>query len=104
MWNTQVESQKGDSEPKVKAKYPCPWMNIEKSFAQGSMLLFSSSKLIRTYHILFSLSFDYHSLSILHPSESCKGWCCEWLRLVQKKHSEGAVICCAVSNIYYPDS
>ncbi|CAK8999895.1 unnamed protein product [Durusdinium trenchii] len=29
-------------------------------------------------------------------------WCCHWLREVRKKHEEGAVIGCAISNIYYP--
>ncbi|CAK9034935.1 unnamed protein product [Durusdinium trenchii] len=27
-------------------------------------------------------------------------WCCHWLRQVRRRHQEGAVICCAVSNIY----
>ncbi|CAK9007365.1 unnamed protein product [Durusdinium trenchii] len=30
-------------------------------------------------------------------------WCCHWLRKVKQKQAEGAVICCAVSNIYARD-
>ncbi|CAK9060148.1 Uncharacterized protein SCF082_LOCUS31727 [Durusdinium trenchii] len=30
-------------------------------------------------------------------------WCCHWLREVMRRHQEGAVICCAVSNIYHAD-
>ncbi|CAK9010058.1 unnamed protein product [Durusdinium trenchii] len=29
-------------------------------------------------------------------------WCCHWLREVKRRREEGAVICCAVSNIYLP--
>eukprot|EP00913_Durusdinium_trenchii_P022424 g21063.t1 len=30
-------------------------------------------------------------------------WCCHWLRKVKQKQAEGAIICCAVSNIYNDD-
>ncbi|CAE7403960.1 pum [Symbiodinium sp. CCMP2592] len=33
---------------------------------------------------------------------SCRGWCCHWLREVKKQHDKGKVICCAVSNVYFP--
>ncbi|CAE6927913.1 pum, partial [Symbiodinium sp. KB8] len=34
------------------------------------------------------------------PGESYKCWCCHWIREVRKHHETGAIICCAVSNIY----
>ncbi|CAE7673062.1 unnamed protein product [Symbiodinium microadriaticum] len=32
-----------------------------------------------------------------------KCWCCHWLREVKRQHAQGAVICCAVSNIFTPE-
>ncbi|CAJ1361959.1 unnamed protein product [Effrenium voratum] len=29
-------------------------------------------------------------------------WCCHWIRKVREHHAAGAVICCTVSNIFFP--
>ncbi|CAE7260333.1 ANK1, partial [Symbiodinium pilosum] len=48
-------------------------------------------------------SVDSRSASQVSGSEGCcPGWCCHWLREVRRHHDLGEVICCAISNIFFP--
>ena len=98
MWEAEVESRISRKAPAVGSKHPCHLVGVPNSiriFMDFLFVLIPSAE---------SFSTTKWSAALVwldtHVNVVCQGWCCHWLRKVKQKQAEGAVICCAVSNIY----
>ncbi|CAK9007367.1 unnamed protein product [Durusdinium trenchii] len=101
MWEAEVESRISRKAPAVGSKHPCHLVGVPNSiriFMDFLFVLIPSAE---------SFSTTKWSAALVwldtHVNVVCQGWCCHWLRKVKQKQAEGAVICCAVSNIYARD-
>lgn len=97
MWDSLVESRVSREAPAVGSKHPCHLVGVPNSiriFMDFLFVLIPSAESFSTTKWSAALVWlDTHVVV-------CQGWCCRWLRKVKQKQAEGAVICCAVSNIY----